>query len=64
MSYAARARRRAAKANPLGGKPAQIAPSHPMPPVVCMCGCPRLIHRDGGRCLRAGCGCESYVEAT
>jgi hypothetical protein len=53
------------RANPLGGRPAQIAPAHPVAPVACVtCGDVRIIHRDGGPCLRAGCDCETYVEET
>ena len=65
---------RARNANPLGGKPAQLAPSHPVTPVVCAtCGHPRLIHRDGslqGRtvrrygCLALACDCLAYAEET
>ena len=45
-------------------KGAQIAPVHPIQPVVCgrlTCGHPRLIH-DTDRCLRVGCDCTGYLE--
>lgn len=60
----AQQRARARKAQPLGGKPAQLAPSLPVVAVVCAtCSHPRLIHRDGGRCLTLRCECTGYVEA-
>lgn len=56
---------RARNANPLGGKPAQLAPSHPVVAVVCAtCTHPRLIHRDRGECLNAACDCGAYAEET
>ena len=50
--------------DPLRG--AQLAPIQHITPVVCTtpgCGHPRLMHRDGGMCLNASCGCTSYVES-
>lgn len=49
--------------DPLRG--AQLAPIQLVAPVVCAtpkCGHPRLIHRDGGKCLNATCECLTYVE--
>lgn len=64
MTWHETARQRAArhKRNPLRG--AQIAPSHPMPPVRCECLDLRLQHLGGGTgaCLR--CDCTEYREAT
>ena len=41
-----------------------LAPAVSVRPVVCECGDPRLIHRDGRQCLTVGCGCTEYREAS
>lgn len=47
-------------------KSAQLAPSVPVPANRCGrdgCADVRLIHRDDGQCLRAGCECKAFVAA-
>ena len=54
---------KARNANPLGGKPAQLAPSHPVTPVVCAeCGHLRLRHFNDSQCWVEDCGCVSYED--
>lgn len=63
----AQQRARRQKRDPL--RAAQIAPSHPVASVVCVCGDRRLLHRLFGTnvtdsaCTAQGCDCTEYREA-